>query len=461
MLDNLILNTDSYKASHYLQYPPNTKAMTSYIESRGGDYSTVLFFGLQAILREYLTRPITHAMVDEAVAFFSQHGEPFNEVGFRLLVNRHGGYMPIEIWAAPEGLSIPSHEVMVTVTSTDPDLFWIPSYLESLILRLWYPSTVATRSWQIKALIRRYLQETSDDVEAELPFKLHDFGARGVSSSESAALGGMAHLVNFKGTDTVLGVLAARRYYDEPMAGYSIPAAEHSTITSWGRKHEVEAYRNMINQFAQPGKIFAVVSDSYDIFHAVEYLWGEVLREKVIQSGATLVVRPDSGDPLLVALQCAELLAQRFGVEINQKGYKVLKHVRLIQGDGVTEKSIATILAGLKKRGFSASNIAFGMGGALLQGLNRDTLRWAMKCSAVEINQSWREVYKAPVTDMGKRSKRGRLMLYQDKNGQYNTGQIDELGLGEPVLRPVFINGELHNESTFAEIRQRADQAPL
>ena len=209
--------------------------------------------------------------------FFSLHGVPFNEAGFRLLVSRHGGYMPIEIFALPEGLSVPNHEVMVTITSTDPDLFWIPSYLESIILRLWYPSTVATRSWQIKAIIRRYLHETSDDPEAELPFKLHDFGARGVSSSESAALGGMAHLVNFKGTDTMLGILAARRYYDESMAGYSIPAAEHSTITSWGRDQEVAAYRNMLNQFAKPGSILAVVSDSYDIFHAVEVLWGDAL----------------------------------------------------------------------------------------------------------------------------------------------------------------------------------------
>lgn len=461
MFDNLLLNTDSYKASHYLQYPPRTRAMTSYIESRGGDYSSVLFFGLQAILREYLSKPVTGAMVDEARAFFQQHGEPFNEEGFRVLVNRHGGYMPVEICAVPEGLSIPSHEVLVTITSMDPDLFWLPSYLESVILRLWYPSTVATRSWQIKMLIRRYLQETSDDPEAELPFKLHDFGARGVSSTESAALGGMAHLVNFKGTDTVLGILAAQRYYDEPMAGYSIPAAEHSTITSWGRENEVEAYRNMLNQFAKPGSTVAVVSDSYDIYHAVSHLWGEKLRDQVIKSGATLVVRPDSGDPLAVVLQCMDTLALRFGVEINNKGYKVLRHVRLIQGDGVNEKTISTILAALKKRGFSASNIAFGMGGALLQGMNRDTLRWAMKCSAVEIDGEWREVYKAPVTDINKRSKRGRLMLYQDQAGCYHTGQIDESHLGKPVLRPVFRRGELLNESNFAEIRARADRAPL
>ena len=171
------------------------------------------------------------------------------------------------------------------------------------------------------------------------------------------------------------------------------------------------------------------------------------------------MVRPDSGDPLTVALHCAELLAQRFGVEINSKGYKVLKHVRLIQGDGVNEKSITAILAALKNRGFSASNIAFGMGGALLQGMNRDTLRWAMKCSAVQVKGEWREVYKAPVTDMGKSSKRGRLMLYQDHHGQYHTGPIDAAHLGEPLLRPVFINGELFNESTFAQVRERADQA--
>lgn len=461
MLHNLILNTDSYKAAHFLQYPPGTTALTSYIESRGGDYSSVLFFGLQAILREYLAKPINDEMVDEAVAFFAQHGVPFNEAGFRLLVNRHGGYMPIEIFAAPEGLSLPNHEVMVTVTSTDPDLFWVPAYLESLILRLWYPSTVATRSWQIKGIIRQYLQETSDHPETELPFKLHDFGARGVSSSESAALGGMAHLVNFKGSDTVLGILAAKRYYDETMAGYSIPAAEHSTITSWGREHEVEAYRNMLNQFAKPGSLVAVVSDSYDIYHAVDVLWGERLRDQVMQSGATVVVRPDSGDPLAIALYCVESLAKNFGFYVNNKGYKVLKHVRLIQGDGVNEKTISSILAAFKKRGFSASNIAFGMGGALLQGMNRDTLRWAMKCSALQVNGQWREVYKAPVTDMGKRSKRGRLMLYQDHQGQYYTGQIGESHLGEAVLRPVFINGELLNQQTFAEIRQRADQAPL
>src|SRR5581483_294412 len=265
-LDNLILNTDSYKASHWLQYPPETDATFFYVESRGGQYDKTLFFGLQAILKEYLSRPVTYTDVDEAKAFFAQHGEPFNEAGWRWIVDAHKGRLPLRIRAVPEGSVVSTHNALVTIESTDPDSFWVPSYVETLLLRMWYPVTVATLSWHLKQLIGGFLERTSDDPAGQLPFKLHDFGARGVSSTESAGLGGAAHLVNFHGTDTLSGILTARAYYHEPMAGYSIPAAEHSTITSWGREREVDAYRNMLDQFAQPGRIVAVVSDSYDIY---------------------------------------------------------------------------------------------------------------------------------------------------------------------------------------------------
>ena len=156
---------------------------------------------------------------------------------------------------------MPVHNVLMTVECDDPQVFWLASYLETMLLRVWYPVTVATRSWHLRQTIRRFLEKTDDDL-AQLPFKLHDFGARGVSSAESAAIGGAAHLVNFMGSDTVLGVLAANRFYREPMAAYSVPAAEHSTITSWGREHEADAYRNMIRRFGLPGAIVSVVSDS-------------------------------------------------------------------------------------------------------------------------------------------------------------------------------------------------------
>lgn len=232
LAENLILNTDSYKASHWLQYPPGTEATFFYLESRGGTHERTLFFGLQAILKDYLAKPVTVAMIDEARAFLAAHGEPFNEAGWRHIVDVHGGRLPLRIRAVPEGTLVPTHQALLTVENTDPACHWLPSYLETLLMRVWYPITVATVSWHVKRTIGEYLERTSDEPAAQLPFKLHDFGARGVSSFESAALGGMAHLVNFRGTDTMPGVLAARRHYGEPMAGHSIPAAEHSTITA-------------------------------------------------------------------------------------------------------------------------------------------------------------------------------------------------------------------------------------
>lgn len=468
-LDNLILNTDSYKASHWLQYPPGTDQTFFYIESRGGEYDRTVFFGLQAILKEYLDRPVTHADVTEASDFFAMHGEPFNEAGWRRIVDVHHGRLPLRIRALPEGSVVPTHQALVTIESTDPEAFWLPSYLETLLLRLWYPVTVATVSWHVKQTIRAFLRRTSDAPDEQLPFKLHDFGARGVSSAESAALGGMAHLVNFQGSDTVSGVLAARRYYDAPMAGFSIPAAEHSTITCWGREHEVEAYRNMLARFAAPGGLLAVVSDSYDIYRAIDEHWGKTLREEVIRSGATLVIRPDSGDPVEVVHECLVRLEAAFGCTANGKGYKVLEHVRVLQGDGVNPRSIEAILERITDAGYAADNLAFGMGGALLQHMNRDTQKFALKCSAARIGGRWVEVYKAPVTDAGKTSQRGRLSLLRHREyGTWKTVTIPaDIATVDDFIPPagwdialetVWENGALVRETSFDEVRSRSER---
>lgn len=466
-LDNLLLNTDSYKASHWLQYPPDTDATFFYVESRGGQYERTLFFGLQAIIKQSLLRPVTHADVDEARDFFAAHGEPFNEAGWRHIVDTHEGRLPIRIRAVPEGSVVPTHQALVTIESTDPGAFWLPSYLETLLLRLWYPVTVATISWHAKKTIRDFLLKTSDDPEGQLGFKLHDFGARGVSSNESAGLGGAAHLVSFMGTDTIAGVLTARAFYGAPMAGFSIPAAEHSTITSWGRENEVEAYSNMLRQFAKPGALVAVVSDSYDIYAAIDQHWGTTLRQEVIDSGALVVIRPDSGEPVDVVHRCLERLEAHFGSTKNAKGYKVLNHVRVIQGDGINSNSIRLILERITAAGYSADNVAFGMGGALLQQMNRDTQKFALKCSAARIGGEWRDVYKDPVTDAGKTSKRGRLMLVRSAEFDlYRTiavptdvESVDEAPVPagfHPAMEVVYENGHLLRDWRFDEVRARS-----
>jgi len=457
---NLILNTDSYKYSHFAQYPPETASISAYIESRrGGDYDVTLFFGLQMFLKEYLSNPVTVADVDEAEAMITAHGLPFNRPGWDLLIERHGGHLPLMIEALPEGSVVPAGTPMVQVRNTDPDFFWLPTFIETALLRaVWYPSTVATVSWHVRQMIAETLDRTCDDPGPILPFRLHDFGARGATSYEQAGLGGVAHLVNFLGTDTVAALVFARKFYGEEMAGFSIPAAEHSTMTSWGEEREAAAYENMVEQFGGDDKLVAVVSDSYDLFRAVRNIWGEQLKEKVEKMGGTLVVRPDSGDATRVPIDTIEMLGDIFGYSVNAKGYKVLADcVRVIQGDGITPRTIRVLLEAMTERGWSAENLAFGMGAGLLQKVNRDTLRFAMKANARQDKDgAWHGIAKDPKTDPGKASKRYRQAVVVE-DGTPVAMPLKDIGDRQNLMQPVWENGDLKRDWTFAEIRERAN----
>ena len=458
---SIILNTDSYKTSHFLQYPPNTTRVSSYIEPRGGDFDEIVTFGLQAFIKAYLLTPITRLDIDEAAVICAAHGVPFNREGWERILNKHGGYLPLEIEGLPEGSIVEPGTMQVQVVNTDPELPWLTSYIETALLRaIWYPSTVASLSRRAKQFINQALIMTADDPAAEIGFKLHDFGARGATSEESAVLGGMAHLVNFLGTDTLSGVVGARRYYNADMAGFSIPASEHSTMTSWGREGEVDAYRNML--LANPTGLVACVSDSYDIFNAVSNIWGDKLKPLIERRDGTLVVRPDSGDPTLMPVQVIERLMDKFGYETNTKGYKVLPpYIRVIQGDGMNIDTIPRLLTNLADRGISASNIAMGMGGGLLQKVDRDTCKYAMKANAAEVDGEWRDVFKDPITDQGKKSKAGILAVVRDadRNAFRTMRKADVFRHLDPRcnrMQKVYRNGELLVDDTFDAIRERA-----
>ena len=455
MTNNIILNSDSYKYSQFNQYPENTTVIYSYIESRGGLYDATVFFGLQMFLKEYLCQPITQDNIDEAEAVITAHGEPFYREGWEYILREHNGYLPVRIDAVREGTVVKTKNVLATIYNTDPKCYWLTSFLETAILRsIWYPTTVATNSYENKKQILEALKKTGDP--ESIGFKLHDFGARGVSSYESAGIGGAAHLVNFMGTDTVTALMYARKYYGADMAGFSIPAMEHSTVTSWGRENEVESYRNMLKQNAKPGGLVAAVSDSYDIFNACK-LWGTVLKQDVIKSGATVVVRPDSGDPAIVVLECLKILDKYFGSVTNEKGYKVLNNVRVLQGDGINHQTIRSIIFTVTLAGYSIDNVAFGQGGALLQIVNRDDQKFAMKCSAAQVNGEWVDVYKDPFHDSGKTSKKGRLKLIKTEKGFVTINDRDpRYGTAEDMLEPVYENGKLLRDQTFDEIRALA-----
>ncbi|XP_033104415.1 nicotinamide phosphoribosyltransferase-like [Anneissia japonica] len=458
-VDNILLVTDSYKVTHHKQYPEGTTKIYSYFESRGGKFQETVFFGLQYILKRWLEgRVVTKEKIQEAKEFYKLHfgNDVFNEEGWNYILEKHGGCIPIKIRAVPEGTVVPVKNVLFTVESTDPEVPWITNYFETLLVQVWYPMTVATNSRAQKEVIAKNMLETADTLD-KLPFMLHDFGFRGVTSVESAAIGGAAHLINFVGSDTIAGMVMCRKYYGCQMAGFSIPAAEHSTITSWGKSGEKKAFANMLNSF--PNGLVAVVSDSYDIFNACENIWGKELKDLILkrgENGGQLVIRPDSGDPPDVVVKVLEILGKAFGTKVNSKSYKLLPDcIRVIQGDGINYEMLGKVLEHMKNHKWSADNIVFGSGGALLQKLNRDTQKCAYKCSYAEVDGTPRNVFKQPVTDPGKKSKKGILSLVQ-QNGKLETFQ-EGTGVDEDIMVPVFENGYLLKDYNFAEIRKRAE----
>eukprot|EP01007_Sphenomonas_quadrangularis_P003544 NODE_723_length_1227_cov_104.109508_g579_i0.p1 GENE.NODE_723_length_1227_cov_104.109508_g579_i0~~NODE_723_length_1227_cov_104.109508_g579_i0.p1 ORF type:complete len:279 (-),score=127.54 NODE_723_length_1227_cov_104.109508_g579_i0:257-1093(-) len=273
-------------------------------------------------------------------------------------------------------------------------------------------------------------------------------------------LGGAAHLVPFRGSDTIAGVWMANKYYHIDMAGFSIPAAEHSTMTMWGKDNEKEAFRNMIRQYGEE-PIFACVSDSYDIYNAVEHVWGEELKQEVLNMKAKLVVRPDSGDPVKVVTKLCQILDEKFGHTINSKGFKVINKVAIIQGDGVDQMVVGNVLEAVIAQGYSASNIAFGSGGALLQKFHRDTCKFAFKCSWAMVDGKSVEVYKEPKEDTTKVSKRGRLDLIRDPaTGEPTTVRLEDGQEAHPdsLMVTVYEDGRFSPDATMDEIRRRADE---
>lgn len=453
---NLILNTDNYKHCHYPLYPKGTEYVSSYIESRGGEFPVAMFVGLQAFIREYLMRPITLEDIDEAEYVEREQGMHFNRDNWLGILNDHGGYLPVEIEAVPEGTVLPVKNVLVQLINTDPRYWWVTSFFETALLRaVWYPTTVGTISWLAKQQVKQTFAATSDHPEL-VRHILHDYGARGVSSRESAALGGLAHLVNFSQSDTVPGILAAKRYYNAVDPSNSGPNSEHAGFCAWGQEHEADAMRNMLEVHA-PSGVALLLTDTYDHENAVKNIIGGELKELVQAFPGLVGIRPDSGDVVQVTADTTEWLMDSFGHTTNSKGFKVLPNfVRVVQGDGVRRDTLPKVFIEMERRGLAADNAVFGMGGGLLQHCNRDTMEFGMKANAVCVDGEWRDISKSPSYDSMKRSKSGRLALVH-RDGEYQTVRRDSVGPEENLLLPVFRNGQLLKKWDFSELIGRSE----
>ena len=470
-MENRVMLSDSYKYSHVDAYEDGIVSMFDYAEARSGKFfDYTVFFGMQYYLKKYFIRPITQYEVDEAYEYSIAHGIPFDKEGWDYIVQELKGLLPVRIKSVREGLRVPVKNVLFTMESTDKRVFWIASWLETILMKVWYPSNIATRSTDIRDLMMKYAEQTSDNPFVD--YQLHNFGDRGSSSVESAGIGGMAHLIPFRGTDNFNSIRYVKNFYnitDIKTIGHSIPALEHSTVTSWGKDREYDMFLNFLEK-NKGNDIAAFVCDSYDYFKTVDVVTSDERFTVKINSDdyPVFVIRPDSGEPTVVIPKTLDIMEKNnVPFTINKKGFKVWNKMRLIWGDGVVEEGIDEMINILIDRGYSSENIAFGMGGALMQGNdnssnNRDTQGFAIKNSSVTYEDgSKRDVFKDPITAPDKKSKKGELTLwYNNTTKEFFTDLISFKENDTSItnmLNLIFENGKFVKEWTFDEVRTAND----
>jgi nicotinamide phosphoribosyltransferase len=403
---NLILNADSYKLGHSALYPKGTTGMHAYIEARKPN-EMIVPFGLQMWIKKNLLNPITQDDINEYVAFGNAHGEPVFPELWEYLLKKYNGFLPVTIHGVPEGTPVKSQTPLVTIECLDEKLFWLPSYLETNLQRgIWYPTTIASNDRKNYLALKTFYDKNADDYGL-LPFHLHDFAGRGVSSQETAEIGGAAHLVHFMGSDTIEGVRAANFYYNEAMAAFSVIATEHSIQCSYGPDNQEEYLKNVLDTYAKLGAIVSIVLDGYDVIREAKLL-GSKFKEQIIKSGAKIVYRPDSGDFMKLIPELLAIQENDFGFTLNSKGFKIINNVGLIQGDGIDHNSMVAIEQMVSDLGYVPGTVIYGSGGKLLQSVGRDDYGFAQKTSAILIDGIWQDVFKSPATDPGKRSKAGK-----------------------------------------------------
>lgn len=470
----LLLRTDVYKFGHREQYPPGTNKVYSYLESRGSRIPGVnhtVFFGLQYYLKKFLTQSLRPEMAEEWIkrtrkilgenAPSPDHIEALCELG----------YFPLKIKALPEGSVVPCGTPLMSITNVEPEFFWLVNYIETLLLKVWYPCTVATNSLRFRMMFEQMARATCENSD-HVKFQMHDFGYRGVSTEETAEVGGMSHLLSFFGTDTTPGAWGLDDWYgaSEPIA-LSVPASEHSVMCSWDIENDdLPAIRNMLQKY--PNGIVSIVSDSYDLWRAIIEYYGDELKELILARNGKTVIRPDSGDP--VKIVCGDydaeagtpenkgmirLLDEIFGSTINNRGYKEINpKVGCIYGDAIYYERAEEIMRNLAEQQYASSNIVFGSGGLLLQNWNRDTFKFAIKATYCEVNGEPRAVEKMPKTDTGKKSKKGYLSVMPDASGQLRTLQSctpeEEV---EGLLQTVYERGNILQYQSGDEIRKHLD----
>lgn len=449
---NVLLNTDSYKLRHMSMLIGKLQRIYSYFQSRcGAKFPVQKFMGLQMLLLQKFCTPFTYEEMLDLFTMSNAHGTPVDQEKVKALFAKYHGYLPVEIRAVPEGMVLPIDNVLITVENTDDEFPWVTNYIETELSHIWYPTFVATLSFMTRRKMKKYLEDTADDL-SNLDWMHHNFGDRGTTCSEQSMIAGVAHLsAGAKGTDSVAGLYGVWQYYGgERVVAYSVAASEHSIMTQLGEGGEKEVFKYLLDTFGDC--ILSVVIDSYNYQRFISEYAAE-FKEQIKNRKMKLVFRPDSGDPVEVTMDVYRRLAAVFGETVNSKGYRVLPpNIGILWGDGIRLDGMDSILASLKASKISASNIIFGQGGGLVQDCNRDSMRSAFKCCAQKRDDKWVDIQKNPL-DSSKKSKAGRLKLIAI-DGTYKTVKLDDPQYAnyEDIMVTVFRNGELLKAWTWDEI---------
>jgi nicotinamide phosphoribosyltransferase len=493
---------DWYKAPHYKMYPENTVRIVSNMTPRksrikGVDY--VVFFGLQYFLKEYLIkiwneeffqkpkeevigrlkRRVNTSLGEGAITY--EHIEKLHDLG----------YMPLQIMALPEGVSVPIKVAPFIIFNTVPHAYWLVNYLETILsASLWQACTSATIAKEYHKLFTDAAMKSVGNADF-VPWQGHDFAFRGMSSLETACLSGAGHLLSFTGTDTVPAIDFLEEYYnadaDKEIVGGSVNATEHSVVCMNGMD-EIATLTRLFELF--PTGILSYVSDTWDYWDTISEK-AKKLKSKIMYRVGKLVFRPDSSPKTPYEIIVGdieapegtnehkgsiEVLWEIFGGTINEKGYKMLdEHVGLIYGDSITLDLARKINDGLMAKGFASINWVAGIGSFTYQYNTRDTCGWAMKATYGEVEEVTyeaadqghygheirtvvgREIFKDPKTDSGmKKSAKGLIAVHKDENEKYYMkDQVTWSEVFNCEFKTVYLDGKLLVDHTLSEIRTR------
>lgn len=468
-IKNTFCDTDAYKLTHPWQYPDGLDHMFSYGESRiGSRFEYVCFYGMDIIVREHFQQKPTKELVEEAyeecLLCFGTDAYFNKDVANKVLKL---GYWPIRIRAVREGSVVPISNTLFTLESTEKWFAKSANAFETLLMHVWYPTTIATNSMYIKRIITPYFEKSGTPEGVQ--YACHDFGMRGTTCFEQGAIGGSAHLLWFKGSDTMSASRLIKHIYGVKGRLNSVWATEHSVATSFGPgEGEKEYVKHQIRMSKIKGTehlILSLVIDSYDTFNFITNVVGDPeIKQMIIDRPGRIVFRPDSGEPKMVINKCLELLRNVFGYTINDKGYKVLnENVGLLQGDGMKLETIDELYSSIVRNSWSADNLVVGSGGGLLQAnMDRDTQRFAIKASYGAIDGVPFNIQKNPATSDFKKSKTGKLKLHLS-GSHYTTissaNQTEAMfGAYDDALETILENGVITRTQNFNDIIKRAEE---